>query len=93
MRSAVPSLHGVESVQQVRRQGTVTLDARQADLCPWDAIKGASCRDGAYVAKLVKAGVVIREVWLVGSRGNGLANESSGWDHLVFAGKLSLEDF
>jgi len=38
-----------------------------------------------YIDRLVRAYPSISEVWLIGSRANGRARDTSDWDYMVFA--------
>lgn len=43
-----------------------------------------------YISELVAAYPSIREVWLFGSRANGLATSESDWDYMAFADGATL---
>jgi predicted nucleotidyltransferase len=45
----------------------------------------------AYVRKLISGVPGIHQVWLIGSRANGVAREDSDWDLVVFLDPASIE--
>jgi hypothetical protein len=45
----------------------------------------------AYVGKLVVSYPAIAEVWLIGSRADGSAQNTSDWDYIVIADPSTLE--
>ncbi len=66
-------------------------------MCPaWGIYDVTLCRAPSaaaaseYILELVTAYPSIREVWLFGSRANGLATPESDWDYMAFADDPTL---
>jgi hypothetical protein len=45
----------------------------------------------AYIEELLKTYSGIKQVWLIGSRANGLAEPPSGWDYVIMADQSTLD--